>query len=663
MTISVRHLTVRLFGAGRDTLSDITLEVGQGERVLLLGPSGSGKSTLLQTLSGGLQSMGSAEISGVVTVANTGLLVQNPEDATVADTIFRDVAFGAESAGMPTLSIANLVESALDAVGLAAETGLSPARQPQSLSGGELQRVCLAGLLTLGPRVLLLDEPTSALDADSAGAVRSAIAEYLSATDATAVISEHRFTPWLAAVDRVVVLNQRGELIANGPHDEVFAKHGEELRSLGLWLPEFETAEARSLGVSEVKQAGKAGRIIAVVGPSGSGKSTRLNLEVEEFLAAGNQSTQLGWLPQNPAHVMGRTHVLELVSQTCQRSFRDAQDALHLVGLDDYEMAHPTELSGGEQRRVALAIALLEARPRIWLDEPTVGLDLNAWRSVVNAIEQTKAKGSIITIATHDPQLIAFADEVVEIRHSPSVAAMPESVREHPFSPLAGILASVLLMVAAFLFASLKAAMVALGAELALAVFALVVSPKLRAAVSAHSGLILPTVLGVASVGFSNWLLSSQHLLEPALLLATRTAFFGLPSMLMAAEVSTSWLGDQLGQTLRLSPRPVVAAMVGLNRAKLLRNNWQTQARIRKVFGTAKRGLSEIGSLTVLSLIAATRGAQTTALAMENRGFDLRDSSGKLVRRTWAEQARWGKLDAALLSLSLLVGVLGVLWR
>jgi energy-coupling factor transporter ATP-binding protein EcfA2 len=159
-------------------LMDVSLRVEPGEVIALLGPSGSGKSTLLRALAGLVPHFHGGRFSGCVRVAGidtrrarpamlagtTAAVFQDPEDQVVMALVRNEVAFGLENLGVPSAEIWPRTEEALDAVGAfhLAE------RRTAELSGGELQRVCLASALALRPRLLLLDEPTSQLDPDAA---------------------------------------------------------------------------------------------------------------------------------------------------------------------------------------------------------------------------------------------------------------------------------------------------------------------------------------------------------------------------------------------------------------------------------------------------------------------------------------------------------------
>jgi energy-coupling factor transport system ATP-binding protein len=195
-------------GAERPAVRDLSLCVSCGEYVGVLGPNGSGKSTLARLLNGLL-----APESGRVRVAGydpaedpwevrrrLGILFQNPDNQLLAPYVEDDVAFGLENLGVARAEMRERVAEALAAVGL---TGFER-REPHTLSGGEKQRVALAGLLAVEPEVLVLDEPTSMLDATGRREVLARIAALRG--DRTVLHITHHLDEILDA-DRVLVLN------------------------------------------------------------------------------------------------------------------------------------------------------------------------------------------------------------------------------------------------------------------------------------------------------------------------------------------------------------------------------------------------------------------------------------------------------------------------
>jgi len=247
-------------------LRDVSLSVRPGERVLLVGPSGSGKSTLLRALAGLLETVDAGELTGGVTIDGlapgerpgaVGLVLQEPGAGVVAASVGRDVAFGPENVRMPRAAMAGVVASALGSVGL----GDLPLDTPTTaLSGGQTQRLALAGTLALDPSVVLLDEPTAMLDPVSAQEVRDAVAALTPGEPGepgegrrgvgpdpagpatrhlspTLVVVEHVLEPWVDLVDRLVVLSADGCVVADGPVRETLARERDRLLAMGIWVP------------------------------------------------------------------------------------------------------------------------------------------------------------------------------------------------------------------------------------------------------------------------------------------------------------------------------------------------------------------------------------------------------------------------------------------
>src|SRR5205814_8642840 len=284
---SVERLTFAYPGVG-PALRDVSLEIEPGEVVALFGPSGSGKSTLLRALAGlvphfhGGRFSGRVEVSGLDTrrvrpaelAGTVATLFQDPEDQVVFTRVRAEVVFGLENIGTPPAEIEPRALEALAAVG-AAELADRPVAE---LSGGELQRVCLASVLALRPRLLLLDEPTSQLDPDGAAAA----IELARSSGATVVVSEQRPERVLEACDRVLFLE--GGRIRDGALPEA-------------WLPrEAELPDAEPAGDPVCRLDGVTfgygdepvvdghgltvgrGEIVALLGPNGSGKTTLAKL-------------------------------------------------------------------------------------------------------------------------------------------------------------------------------------------------------------------------------------------------------------------------------------------------------------------------------------------------------------------------------------------------
>jgi len=269
--VEVRGLTWRPFGRREPVLSGVCLRIEPGSHVLLAGPSGAGKSTLLRALAGVLTTTESGDFSGSVLVdgappagSSVGLMMQDPDDALVAGRAGRDVAFGPESFGMPRDEIWSRVRTALASVGFPYDED----RPTNTLSGGETQRLALAGVLALTPRLVLLDEPTSMLDPSSAAIVREAITSAVRASGATLVMVEHELSAVVHGVDRLVVLDPNGRVSADGPVAETLAASTELLVAQGVWVPGVPAP--RPLEVDRALCAPVATRTSGTSGSSGS---------------------------------------------------------------------------------------------------------------------------------------------------------------------------------------------------------------------------------------------------------------------------------------------------------------------------------------------------------------------------------------------------------
>ncbi|WP_457099935.1 ABC transporter ATP-binding protein [Microbacterium sp. P5_E9] len=245
--LQVRDLAITHAGADAATPAGISFNVSPGEVVLVLGPSGSGKSTLALALNGLIPHDLPATMSGTVIVdgldvgatpvatlsTRVGMVFQDPDAQLVTGTVLDEVAFGPENLRMPVADVLARSEAALRRVGLWERRGENPDR----LSGGGRQRLAIACALAMGSPLVVLDEPTANLDPQGIDEVYRALAELVATGDRAIVLVEHNLDAAVGFVDRVVVLDASGRLVADGPVDEVLRGRAEELHELGVWLP------------------------------------------------------------------------------------------------------------------------------------------------------------------------------------------------------------------------------------------------------------------------------------------------------------------------------------------------------------------------------------------------------------------------------------------
>jgi energy-coupling factor transport system ATP-binding protein len=459
--VEARGWGVRHPGRRAWALRGVDLVIEAGERVLLLGPSGAGKSTLLAAIAG-LLDPEAVELTGSLLVDGldpreardrTGLLFQDPEAQIVMARAGDEVAFGLENRCVPPEAIWARVDAALAAV----DFPYGRERRTDALSGGEQQRLALAATLALAPGLLMLDEPTSNLDPDAAADVRTVVGQAVDRLGATLILVEHRVGEFLPLVDRVVVLEPGGGVVADGRPRTVFADHGARLGEAGVWIPDQPPAAAprapapppETLVIAEAATYRYPGEMrdaldaaslslrsseaLALVGPSGSGKSTLAlllagllvpfagSVVAGEALAPGrghepiagwparDLAARIGTVFQDPEHqfltgsvrdelLLGPRRAGIATSEAAAR----ADELLERLRLTHLAEANPFTLSGGEQRRLSVASALATAPRLLVLDEPTFGQDRRTWGELVSLLSALRDDGRGICVATHD---------------------------------------------------------------------------------------------------------------------------------------------------------------------------------------------------------------------------------------------------------------------
>lgn len=217
--LAVRELSARYTGAPRRAIDGFSLDVSAGEIVGVLGPTGAGKSTLLKCLSGVIPhhddeaaAKGRIEVFGVdldefpslaAITEQIGLVLQDPELQLVNTTVREELAWGMENRGVPAPQIRNRIARAAELFDIAALLD----RFTHALSGGEKQRVVVASIFCLSPRIMLLDEPTSELDPTGTESVLDAI-KVLADEGVTVVVVEHKVEELAVYADRLVVMQE-----------------------------------------------------------------------------------------------------------------------------------------------------------------------------------------------------------------------------------------------------------------------------------------------------------------------------------------------------------------------------------------------------------------------------------------------------------------------
>ena len=430
----------------------------------MLGPSGSGKSTLLAALAGllmGGESEGTLLIDGEDPRAlreRVGIVFQDPASQLVMSRAGNEVAFGLENRCVEPDAIWPRVDASLESVGFRYGR-----EQPvDALSGGEQQRLALAGVLALEPGLLLLDEPTANLDPEGSALVRAALAGLEEHRRLTSILVEHRLADAIAAVDRAVVIEAGGGVVADGRPAAIFERRGDELAAAGVWVPNrpLSTPPARRRLSSEpLLQASGLGyrypgsmaeavvginlelrsaEAVAVTGANGSGKSTlalllggllrpttgsvegvgrlqngRVDPSVSRW-PARHLAGRIGSVFQDPEDqfLTGRVHdELALGPIRTGWSPHDAaaiaEELMARLHLSHLAEANPFTLSGGEKRRLSVATVLASRPAVLLLDEPTFGQDRRTAVELLELLSHQRDAGAAVCIASHDADFVA----------------------------------------------------------------------------------------------------------------------------------------------------------------------------------------------------------------------------------------------------------------
>ncbi len=228
----------------RHALRGINLSIADGEFIGIIGQTGSGKSTLVQLLNGLIKpTQGTVRVGDVTTTDKgvrlrplrqmVGLVFQFAEHQLFAETVAADIAFGPLNLGLDPSEIAARVDEAMLTVGLPLEM---KERSPFELSGGQMRRVAIAGVLAMRPQVLILDEPTAGLDPRGRDEILTRIGALHRERGITVILVSHSMEDIARLVSRIVVIHE-GEVLHDGPPREVFCS-AESLSGIGLGVPQ-----------------------------------------------------------------------------------------------------------------------------------------------------------------------------------------------------------------------------------------------------------------------------------------------------------------------------------------------------------------------------------------------------------------------------------------
>ncbi|OJF76354.1 MAG: hypothetical protein BKP49_07745 [Treponema sp. CETP13] len=464
----LKNVTYSYPGRNINAVKDISFKIEKGEYVAILGSNGSGKSTLARLLTGFLEpdsgtiALESSQKSNINYGVPTGIVFQSPRDQIVAETLERDTAFGPENIGCPQDVTQKRTSNYLSLIDLLDRH----ADKTANLSLGQKQKLALAGILALSPKLLVLDEAVSMVDP----AMRVSILNYLDEwkndnPERTIIHITHdieeafRANRIIAIDDGTIIFNDSKEQFIANPKisKRLFGSNPISLRDkevqdkavikdkkAGLVLQNVhflydktnslkKETETKSLmsnfhgGVHNISLSFFKGQVTALMGESGSGKSTILELasgllqpdsgsivasskpvlalqETESALFEEFAADDVAFGPRNQG--MSGKKLKERVKQ--------AMD-IAAIPFAQYADRRTVALSGGEKRKIALA-GIIALENEVYLfDEPTAGLDPGSRHQIMNMLGELAKQGKTVVFSTHRKEEGDFAHRCITL--------------------------------------------------------------------------------------------------------------------------------------------------------------------------------------------------------------------------------------------------------
>jgi energy-coupling factor transport system ATP-binding protein len=444
-------------GMAENTLKNISLEINEGEFVLLTGRSGCGKTTILRSLNGliphfypgktegellyddkSLLELPPSEIAGKV-----GTVFQDPRSQFFMTDTTRELAFGCENMGYEREEIIDRVEKAV--IDLNLEEYLN--KSIFALSSGEEQQIAIGSIYALNPKVYIFDEPSANLDYEATNRLAS-IMKNLKNAGYTIIVADHRFYYLRDLIDTVVYI-ENGSIESKYTKDE-FCNLNESIRiqkGLRTVYPDKEIkSKINKLTGNKVPEKNNilkinnlrfsynkkdtlinnlslnvsSGEVIGILGHNGAGKTTLISILTgilkeksgtvffnEKKLSATKRRKLSYLVLQDADYQLFTASVNEELALGIRKVDEQLIDStLQKLNLLEYKDKHPASLSGGQKQRVTIGASLIKNSEILYFDEPTSGLDYDSMIRVSNLINELSRNGAIIFMVSHDFEFI-----------------------------------------------------------------------------------------------------------------------------------------------------------------------------------------------------------------------------------------------------------------
>jgi len=477
LPLIIDNLSFRYRDREAKAIREISFDAKQGEILLIAGASGCGKTTLIRCINGLIPRSYKGEINGSVLIfgeetkrwplskisQKIGTVLQDPERQILGTKVLNEVAFGLENLGLPREEIIQRADEALDILKISDLRD----RETFNLSGGEKQKVALAGVLAMRPSILLLDEPLASLDPASALETLDMV-RMLADEGMMVLMVEHRVEDVLRIKPNRIIFMSNGEIRYLGnikglvnvvdyreiklPAKMIIERAVKDPPPAAIKILPSSTSEKKEslvhfeeVGFSYEKDTEvlhginldiRRGDVIAILGPNGAGKTTfvkhaigLLKPKTGRVLVEGRDTrdatvaqiaSTVGYVFQSPSHMLFAPTVYEELAfgpknlkHPKEQIEKEVKEALKIVNLADKEKDPPLAMSFGQQKRVSIA-AILAMRSRILvMDEPTAGQDYLNYMNFMDSILQMPGFEAILFI-THDVDLaVIYANRVI----------------------------------------------------------------------------------------------------------------------------------------------------------------------------------------------------------------------------------------------------------
>ena len=447
----IKFENVNVTMQGKRILSDINLEIQDGEFVLICGESGCGKTTMTKLINGLIPHfVRDVSVDGTITVCGknvaempmyeiaelVGSVFQNPRTQFFYTNSNAEMAFGLENRGVEPEYIRKRIKNTINELDIEKLED----RDVFSLSGGEKQLLAFASVYVMNPQIYVLDEPSANLDIAAMEKLSERM-KVIKEKGHTVVVAEHRLAWIQKFADRIIYMKE-GRIEQEFTSDEFKALSDRKRKQMGLrsivpeqiQIPEItgnsEDAVLQICNLSckrkkqmifqNISLSAKAGDIIGITGKNGAGKSTFCNClcgllkpKGGEILYQGKKLSEkartklFGMVMQEVNHQLFSDSVKnECMLANEEASEQEIRELLEKFDLEEYAEYHPMILSGGQRQRLAICQAVMGEKKLLIFDEPTSGLDFRHMCQVEKLMKQLSEEKYIIIVVTHDYEFL-----------------------------------------------------------------------------------------------------------------------------------------------------------------------------------------------------------------------------------------------------------------